>query len=989
MERGSRLRWIGAVALVVLAASVATAAAGAASSANPTKPSKPAFSAPVAGFMKATGTISARSVPRVHRRHDADAEVDPPSRALLRRRAGITQQAAAVPLSGNASTQRGSQTAGSHASHRATKQTAKPDAGAKLPRGSSSPAFVGAAMEKLNSFSGATLNNTGCCEPPDTQIAVSPTRVFEPVNLTAFNFDHAGNNLGSLDLVSFMSFNQPNNFGSDPKIVYDAGSGRWYMTLMLCQQAACGGNWTTMGVALAVSQSNDPFGSWLIYSNIYSGTPFNDQGNLQDQPKLGFSADKVTISDNVYRDHCGAGSCFLHEDVITWNKAQLFTGSANYFGWTSNFAFDSIPASPSPSSASLSNTQYVAWQGFGSLGVSQITGLPGVSSVSQSTQSPGIGNMTGTVNATGVPAGAQSGNFVEAATWNDNRLWAASTDGCTRGTGTVDCTRIDEVNTSNPSSLSILLDQNIGDAGAYEIYPSVTQDCLGDLMWGITYSDGSTLPAATMIGTSTPGSGYIRFEYAFGDTAYSGGRWGDYSGIQEDPGDCGNVWTGQEYGAVGSSGNWDTAMGQFSFDSPTISSTSPSSGPATGGTRVDIFGFDFVKGGTSVKFGGTFAAGVTFIDAHHIQAISPAGSGGPVSISASTTNGTSTNGQFSWVPAVTGLNPNAGRTAGGNSVDITGAGFTGATSVKFGGVAAPLLVNNDGDITATAPAGSAGAVDVRVTGPTGTSATSSADVYSYDAPPTLTSVIPTAGPLAGGNTVTIHGTNLTSGATVRFGTTASSLVTFVTSTKLLARAPAHPAGVVNVTVRTPGGTTPVVTADRYTYEAAPTVASVVPNGGSTTGGNTVTINGTGLVPGATVKFGTTASTVVTFVSPSQITAKAPAHAAGTINVRVTTSAGTSAIGNRDLYAFGAPTVSSLVPHSGSTAGGNTVTINGIGFVPGATVKFGTTAATVVTFVSPSQIKAKAPAHSAGAVNVRVTTPGGVSAIVSGDLYTYS
>jgi len=32
------------------------------------------------------------------------------------------------------------------------------------------------------------------------------------------------------------------------------------------------------------------------------------------------SADKVTISDNVYSGHCGAGSCFLHEDVITWKS---------------------------------------------------------------------------------------------------------------------------------------------------------------------------------------------------------------------------------------------------------------------------------------------------------------------------------------------------------------------------------------------------------------------------------------------------------------------------------------------------------------------------------------------------------------------------------------------------------------------------------------------------------------------------------------------
>jgi hypothetical protein len=988
MKRSNRLRWIGVLALAVLVASVATAAAGAASSGDPTKPSKPAFSVGAAGQVDAAGTISPRSVPRRHLRPDEEAEVDPPTQALLMRRAGITKAASAVPLSGNATTNLRGQGAGNHASRSAPNRAGKPDAGAKQ-RGGGRHAAFGSFLENLNSFTGATLNNTGCCEPPDTQIAASSTRVLEPVNLTAFVFNHGGSNLGSFDLVSFMGLNQPNNFGSDPKVVYDQASDRWFMVLMVCQQAACGGNWTTMGVNLAVSQTNDPFGSWLIYQNIYSGNPFNDQGNLQDQPKLGFSGDKVTISDNVYSGHCGSGSCFLHEDVTSWNKAELFTGSAHYFGWTSGFAFDSIPASPSPSSASSTNTQFVTWQGFGSLGISQITGLPNVSTVSQSTQNPTIASMTGTVAASGVPA--VSGNFIEASTWNNNRLWAASTDGCTRGSGTVDCTRIDEVNTSNPASLTVALDQDVGDAGAFEIYPSVAQDCLGDLYFGVTYSDSSTLPSASMIASTTPGaSTYARVNYATGDTAYTGGRWGDYSGIQEDPGDCGNMWTAQEYGAVGSGGNWATSLGQFSFDTPSISSVSPHSGPATGGTLVDIFGFDFVNHGTSVSFGSTPAV-VFFVDAHHLQAISPRGSGGPVNITATTANGTATaSSAFSWVPAVTSLNPSAGPTAGGNTVHILGAGFNGATGVAFGGVAASFTVNNDGDISATAPAHSAGAVHVTVTGPTGTSALSSpADVYTYDAPPTLTSVSPTRGPAAGGNTVTINGTNFVSGSTVKFGTTASPSVTFVSSTQVKAKAPAHTPGLVNVTVTTPGGTTPIVTGDHYTFVPAPTIASLSPKAGPTAGGNTVTINGANFDSSVTVRFGATASSTVTFVSATQIRARAPAHAAGSVNVSVrTATGGTSTATNASLYAYGAPTVSSVSPNGGSTAGGNTVVINGNGFVPGVTVRFGATASSTVTFVSGTQIRAKVPAHSGGLVNVLVTSPAGTSATGNGSLYEY-
>jgi hypothetical protein len=69
---------------------------------------------------------------------------------------------------------------------------------------------------------------------------------------------------------------------------------------------------------------------------------------------------------------------------------------------------------------------------------------------------------------------------------------------------------------------------------------------------------------------------------------------------------------------------------------------------------------------------------------------------------------------------------------------------------------------------------------------------------------------------------------------------------------------------------------------------APTVSSVSPNAGSTAGGADVTITGTNFAGGATVTFGGAAATNVTVVSTTSITARAPAHAAGPVNVVVTT-----------------------------------------------------------------------------------------------------
>ena len=68
----------------------------------------------------------------------------------------------------------------------------------------------------------------------------------------------------------------------------------------------------------------------------------------------------------------------------------------------------------------------------------------------------------------------------------------------------------------------------------------------------------------------------------------------------------------------------------------------------------------------------------------------------------------------------------------------------------------------------------------------------------------------------------------------------------------------------------------------------------------------------------------------------------------------------------------APTVTSISPNSGTINGGTAVTITGTGFLAGATVSVGGTAATGVTVVNSTSITATTPAHAAGAVNVIVT-----------------
>ena len=81
-----------------------------------------------------------------------------------------------------------------------------------------------------------------------------------------------------------------------------------------------------------------------------------------------------------------------------------------------------------------------------------------------------------------------------------------------------------------------------------------------------------------------------------------------------------------------------------------------------------------------------------------------------------------------------------------------------------------------------------------------------------------------------------------------------------------------------------------------------------------------------------------------------------------------------------------PTVTSISPTSGSTAGGTGVTITGTGFTGATGVTIGGTAATSVTVVSATSITCTTPAGTAGTASVVVTTPGGANA--ANTLFTY-
>jgi Bacterial Ig-like domain (group 3)/IPT/TIG domain len=654
----------------------------------------------------------------------------------------------------------------------------------------SAPALANGNFANLLAFTGATLASPNCgCQPPDTQLAVGRNEVVEAVNNDILVYSRGGTQLASFPASDL--FQPPNqSVGlTDPKILFDptAGSnGLYYVTFMVCEGGGCGGSaWSHMGISLAVT--DNPLGNWWVYDYL------NDGNELQDQPKLGFSADKITFAVNQYGCKCGSGAQYRQENVAVLQKSDVVAAATvDYvvasFQWntTGNREFDWMPTTP-VNASTADATQYVVWNeertSSNELGLMRITGTPDAANVS-------FASITkiGIANNTAPPAGVQPGGTVagdkmnfQSAMVQGNQLWATGTDGCTpqNDNTTRACTRLVEIALG---SNSVLQDFDVGTQGTYRYNPSVMKDSTDHLYFGFTISSATDYPTAALDASALPPPAVFgRINFATGDATYTGSRWGDYSGTQQDPVNTNDVWSAQEFGACATAcssggGNWATAIGQFTFRDPHVTSISPNHGPATGGTSVDIHGSEFANGGTTVKFGSANASSVTFVDSTHIQAVSPPGDSGTVHVTAMTgtgTSDTSSSDEFTYNPVLTSVVPNNGPDTGGQSVTISGAGLNGATAVSFGGTpAASFTPVNSSTVTAVTPAHAGGTVNLTVT--TSGGGTSNAISYTFQFT-TTTALASSANPSIVGAAVTFTATvsPVPNGGTISFTDNAS------------------------------------------------------------------------------------------------------------------------------------------------------------------------------------------------------------------------
>ena len=332
-------------------------------------------------------------------------------------------------------------------------------------------------------------------------------------------------------------------------------------------------------------------------------------------------------------------------------------------------------------------------------------------------------------------------------------------------------------------------------------------------------------------------------------------------------------------------------------------------------------------------------------------------------------------------PVVTEISPARGPLAGGTSVTITGTNLLKAKAVEFGSVAGKIIRDTATKIVVTSPRGVAGTVDVTVRGARGVSATSAVDQFTYVAAPIVNGIAPNSVSVASSTSVTITGSNLgsTTTATVKFGKVAATITSDNGST-IVVNSPAGKAGTVNVTVTTVGGVSATSSADKFTYVAAPTVKSIKPATGLSTGGTSVTITGTNLL-NAKVYFGGVPATISEDRAAS-IVATSPAGT-GTVYVTVTTAGGTSATSPADTFTYvAAPTTKSFSPASGLL--GTPVAIAGTNLLDFAANNSGRTAATSFGAESGNESVADSPLSTS---KVDVMVAPAASVVINSDAFT--
>ena len=166
------------------------------------------------------------------------------------------------------------------------------------------------------------------------------------------------------------------------------------------------------------------------------------------------------------------------------------------------------------------------------------------------------------------------------------------------------------------------------------------------------------------------------------------------------------------------------------------------------------------------------------------------------------------------------------------------------------------------------------------------------------------------------------------------------------------------------------------------------VDGVLPEKGSASGGDTVTILGAGFAGDAMVLFDESQALNVFVLGEDRINVTTPPHAPGLARITVTQSNGEEVSFLDDAYLYANDvSIAEISPPQGPASGGTPVTVKGSGFTADTKLLFGEQLSINTEVVDDGTILALTPTGMPGEVDVFVSNNLGLSRLKKGFLYT--
>jgi hypothetical protein len=318
-------------------------------------------------------------------------------------------------------------------------------------------------------------------------------------------------------------------------------------------------------------------------------------------------------------------------------------------------------------------------------------------------------------------------------------------------------------------------------------------------------------------------------------------------------------------------------------------------------------------------------------------------------------------------PVISSITPSTGDTQGGNLITIVGTGFGLSPEIWVGSNEAdPSTPPTDTLIIAEVPEGEG--VDLPVTVVAG-GVTSNSRPYSYLAP-VIQSITPASSGTEGGTQITINGSSFGSNPTATLGGVSISKASGSHS-QFVGTLPAGQGTNLPIVVRTSGGR--MSNSVNFSY-SPPSITSVSPTTGSTSGGTVITLTGNnfGLTPSVTVN-----NSAATLVSTSHNSIQFILPPGQGTNASIAVQANGQSVTNQS-FSYAAPLLSDVTAASRPTAGGVHLTLTGSNFGISPLVTVGGNNASIVGIPGHTQIIAMLPPGEGVGKSVTVVVAGQTS-----------